>query len=70
MFVSRPMVIFLDEPFSHLDDRLYHIGMDILREYIDRYHPTVCIISHNPTLNLVGARHFHLQNSSLIESPC
>lgn len=70
MFVSRPTILFLDEPFSHLDDRLFQIGIDILRQYIDTYHPTVCIISHNPAVTFDGARHLHLQNSTLTVSSC
>ena len=48
MLVSRPRILFLDEPFSHLDQRMKDIVEKVFQSYIDEVHATVFAITHHP----------------------
>ena len=48
--VTQPKVVFADEPTGELDHALGRRVMDLLREAVDEYGSTVCLMSHDPAV--------------------
>lgn len=60
MLVSKPEILILDEPFSHLDERLYTIALEYLSRYITTHHATLWVVTHDRGFTLDGANEYHL----------
>jgi putative ABC transport system ATP-binding protein len=45
--VSRPIVLFADEPTGNLDSRSSGEVMDLLRKAVDQFHQTVVMVTHD-----------------------
>lgn len=56
MFLAEPNILFLDEPFSHLDEHLHWRSLTYLEQYREKYHVTLCIATHTPELFLMGTK--------------
>ncbi len=50
MFLYEPTILFLDEPFSHLDMRLSEKGRDFLLDYRASRDTTLFIATHSPAM--------------------
>jgi putative ABC transport system ATP-binding protein len=46
--MSRPAVIFADEPTGNLDSRASEIVLTMLRDAVDKLHQTIAIVTHDP----------------------
>jgi putative ABC transport system ATP-binding protein len=46
--VSRPDVIFADEPTGNLDSRTGHELLSLVADAVERYHQTVVMVTHDP----------------------
>ena len=46
--VSRPEVIFADEPTGNLDSRTGHEILSLVADAVDRYGQTVVMVTHDP----------------------
>jgi putative ABC transport system ATP-binding protein len=46
--MSRPEVIFADEPTGNLDSRASEIVLTMLRDAVDKLHQTIAIVTHDP----------------------
>jgi putative ABC transport system ATP-binding protein len=47
--MTRPAVIFADEPTGNLDSRASEIVMSLLRRAVDEFEQTIAIVTHDPT---------------------
>jgi ATPase subunit of ABC transporter with duplicated ATPase domains len=61
MLVSVPDILILDEPFSHLDERLYSIALEFLSEYIREHHATLWVVTHDRGFILSGALEYRIE---------
>lgn len=66
MLVSAPDILILDEPFSHLDERLYSIALEFLSTYIREHHATLWVVTHDRGFILSDAREYRIDGWSLI----
>jgi ABC-type lipoprotein export system ATPase subunit len=66
MLVSAPDILILDEPFSHLDERLHSIALGFLSRYITMHHATLWVVTHDRGFALDGANEYRLDSGSLI----
>ena len=48
--VNNPALILADEPTGALDSETSRVVMDLFHEMHRRYHKTIVLITHNPTL--------------------
>ena len=65
MLVSNPGILILDEPFSHLDERLYSIALRFLSDYIREHHVTLWVVTHDRGFSLDGASEYRIEKWSL-----
>ena len=56
MFLMGPTIVFLDEPFSHLDEHLRTRSLEYLTQYIQDHHVTACIATHSPESFFLGTK--------------
>lgn len=65
LFLSEPRILLLDEPFSHLDGRLFDQSIHFLEAYIHS-HQALCILAtHTPERFPFATRilRFHTESS-------
>ena len=65
MLVAHPDIIILDEPFSHLDERLYSRAVEFLSEFIVKNHVTLFVVTHDWDLTFEGANIYRVNNWSI-----
>jgi len=46
--ITRPAIVFGDEPTGHLDSRSSHEVLGFMRTAVDQWHQTVVIVTHDP----------------------
>ena len=56
MFLMCPTILFLDEPFSHLDEHLRTRSLEYLTQYVQDHHVTACIATHSPESFSLGTK--------------
>ena len=56
MFLAGPTILFLDEPFSHLDEHLRTRSLEYLTAYVRDHHVTACIATHSPESFSLGTK--------------
>jgi len=64
--ISRPAVLFADEPTGNLDSRNGEAVMDLLRE-LHRNGATVCMVTHDPRFARFADRTMHLFDGRVVE---
>ena len=47
-FISRPTVVFADEPTGNLDSKTTIEVMEMIRTFARKYHQTIILVSHDP----------------------
>lgn len=47
-FITRPAVVFADEPTGNLDSKTTIEVMDMIRSFARRFHQTIILVSHDP----------------------
>jgi putative ABC transport system ATP-binding protein len=64
--VTRPAVLFADEPTGNLDSKASHDVLDLLRGAVDDYGQTVIMVTHEPDSAAVGDRLIALRDGKLV----
>lgn len=49
-FVTKPDVIFADEPTGNLDSKTTIEVMDMIKDFAKKYHQTIILVSHDPEM--------------------
>ena len=49
-FVTRPEVVFADEPTGNLDSKTTKEVMRMIRGFAHRFHQTIVLVSHDPEM--------------------
>ncbi|MDA3732010.1 ABC transporter ATP-binding protein [Niameybacter massiliensis] len=65
--VKNPAVLFCDEPTGALDEKTACQVLELLEKMNDLYHTTIVIITHNPSIALMGDRVIKM-NSGIIHT--
>ena len=65
-FVTKPKLIFADEPTGNLDSKTTKDIMDMMVGFARRYHETMIIVTHNPDLAAYAARIITLKDGEII----
>jgi len=64
--VTKPAVLFADEPTGNLDSKASHDVLDLLRGAVDDYGQTVIMVTHEPDSAAVGDRLIALRDGKLV----
>ncbi|MEX0620759.1 MAG: ABC transporter ATP-binding protein [Solirubrobacterales bacterium] len=64
--VTRPTVLFADEPTGNLDSKSSHDVLELLRGSVDDYGQTVIMVTHEPDSAAVGDRLIALRDGRLV----
>ncbi len=64
--VTRPAVLFADEPTGNLDSKASHDVLELLRGAVDDYGQTVIMVTHEPDSAAVGDRLIALRDGKLV----
>ena len=65
-FVTKPKLIFADEPTGNLDSKTTKDIMDMMVGFARRYHDTMIIVTHNPDLAAYADRIITLKDGEII----
>lgn len=65
-FVTKPKLIFADEPTGNLDSKTTKDIMDMMVGFARRYHETMIIVTHNPDLAAYADRIITLRDGEII----
>jgi putative ABC transport system ATP-binding protein len=65
--ISRPTVLFADEPTGNLDSHTSEGILDLLRESVDRYGQTTLMVTHDPSAAAIADRVVHLDDGIIVE---
>ena len=65
-FVTKPKLIFADEPTGNLDSKTTKDIMDMMVGFARRYHETMIIVTHNPDLAAYADRIITLKDGEII----
>jgi putative ABC transport system ATP-binding protein len=69
--VSRPTVIFADEPTGNLDSTTGHEILKVLREAVDTYQQTTVMVSHDANAAATADRTLFLADGLIVrDAPC
>ncbi len=64
--VSRPTVVFADEPTGNLDSRSGQEILDLLRESCDSYGQTIVMVTHDPHAAAIADRILYLNDGLIV----
>ncbi|WP_304752134.1 ATP-binding cassette domain-containing protein [Dubosiella newyorkensis] len=64
MLIRKPDILILDEPVSALDEVTTSLMIDRLKQFIERYHITLIISSHNPAINTLCLQTIDLKKNN------
>jgi len=64
--VSRPAVLFADEPTGNLDSKASADVLHLLRQAVDEFGQTVIMVSHDPEAAAIGDRLLALRDGKLV----
>jgi putative ABC transport system ATP-binding protein len=64
--VSRPTVMFADEPTGNLDSKTSGEILDVLRESVDSYGQTTVMVTHDATAASIGHRTLFLADGRIV----
>jgi putative ABC transport system ATP-binding protein len=64
--VTRPAVVFADEPTGNLDSRASAEVLELLREAVDRFDQTVVMVTHDPGAASTGDRVVVLRDGRIV----
>ncbi len=65
--VSRPRIVFADEPTGNLDSRSGAEVLDLLRRSVDEHGQTVVMVTHDPVAAAVTDRVVYLADGRVVE---
>ena len=64
--VTRPTVVFADEPTGNLDSRTSDEILDLLRDSVDRYGQTTLMVTHDPHAAAIADRILILADGQIV----
>jgi putative ABC transport system ATP-binding protein len=64
--VSKPTVVFADEPTGNLDSTTSHEILDLLRESVDTLGQTFVMVSHDPNATAISDRTLFLADGLIV----
>jgi putative ABC transport system ATP-binding protein len=64
--VTKPAVLFADEPTGNLDSKSSHDVLELLRASVDEFDQTVIMVTHEPDAAAVGDRLIALRDGKLV----
>jgi putative ABC transport system ATP-binding protein len=64
--VTKPAVLFADEPTGNLDSKSSHDVLELLRASVDEFGQTVIMVTHEPDAAAVGDRLIALRDGKLV----
>jgi len=65
--VSRPEIVFADEPTGNLDSRASHEVLEFLRMSVDRFHQTIVMVTHDPVAAAYTDRVVFLADGKVVD---
>ncbi len=65
--VSRPTVMFADEPTGNLDSKTSAEILDVLRESVEGYGQTTVMVTHEATAAEIGTRTLFLADGAIVQ---
>jgi putative ABC transport system ATP-binding protein len=65
--VSRPAVVFADEPTGNLDSRTGAEVLDLLREAVEDYGQTLVMVTHDPRAAVIADRILFLADGRIVK---
>jgi putative ABC transport system ATP-binding protein len=65
--ISRPTVLFADEPTGNLDSQTSEGILTLLRESVDRYGQTTLMVTHDPQAAAIADRVVHLEDGLIVQ---
>ncbi len=65
--ISRPTILFADEPTGNLDSRTGGELLDLLRESADEYQQTIVMVTHEPRAAAIADRVLFLADGSIVK---
>jgi putative ABC transport system ATP-binding protein len=66
--VSRPTVLFADEPTGNLDSRSGAEILELMREAVDAEGQTILMVTHDPRASECARTTLHLEKGALVEA--
>ncbi len=65
--ISRPTILFADEPTGNLDSRTGGEILDLLRDSADEYEQTIVMVTHEPRAAAIADRVLFLADGSIVK---
>ncbi len=65
--VSRPTVVFADEPTGNLDSKTSAEILELLRQAVDEYGQTTVMVTHDPTAAAIADRILFLADGQIVK---
>lgn len=66
-FVTRPKVVFADEPTGNLDSKTTKEVMQMIRGFAHRFHQTIILVSHDPEMTEYADRIVTLIDGEIVK---
>ena len=65
-FITRPAVVFADEPTGNLDSKTTREVMEMIRKFARTFHQTIVLVSHDPEMTQYADRIVTLLDGEII----
>ena len=65
--ITKPSIIFADEPTGNLDSKSAEVVMELIKEQ-HKYGATVCIVTHDPRYTIDAMRTIDFADGSIVQS--
>lgn len=66
-FVTKPQVIFADEPTGNLDTKTTEEVMNVITGFSRDFHQTIILVTHDPEMAKYATRIIHMVDGNIIE---
>jgi len=66
-FVTKPRIIFADEPTGNLDTKTTQEVMEVITQFAREFHQTIILVSHDPEMAEYADRIIHMVDGNVLE---
>ena len=66
-FVTKPQIIFADEPTGNLDTKTTEEVMKMISGFSRKFHQTIILVTHDPEMEKYATRIIHLVDGNVVE---